>query len=210
MRDVEKLIKRAARTTHGFGVIKRAADEILAVSSSPDAARLASQLLASDIHQARMLATFILGGLAGSSKASLQTLRTRVSRDPDWRVQEILAQAFDRYCSTVGYETALPVLNDWLADPAANVGRAVTEGLRIWTSRPYFKEHPEHAIQLLSRLRGDESEFVRKSVGNALRDISRKHGALVGAALRQWDLADPQVRQTYQLASRFIKRAVKS
>ena len=55
--------------------------------------------------------------------------------------------------------------------------RAVTEGLRIWTGRPYFHNHPEVAIQLLSQLRNDESEYVRKSVGNALRDISKKHKA---------------------------------
>ena len=66
---------------------------------------------------------------------------------------------------------------EWLADSSPNVRRAFTEGLRIWTGRPYFHNHPEVAIQLLSQLRNDESEYVRKSVGNALRDISKKHKA---------------------------------
>ncbi len=112
-----------------------------------------------------------------------------MSRDSDWRVQEILAQAFDRYCADTGYEKALPPIREWLADSSPNVRRAVTEGLRIWTSRPYFRDHPKLAIQLLSQLRNDESEYVRKSVGNALRDISRKHKELVRAELQQWDIS---------------------
>jgi len=84
------------------------------------------------------------------------------------------------------------------------VRRAVTEGLRIWTGRPYFREHPEVAIRLLSRLKDDDSEYVRKSVGNALHDISRKHRELVRAELRRWDVSQKNVEQTYKLASKFL------
>jgi 3-methyladenine DNA glycosylase AlkC len=101
-------------------------------------------------------------------------------------VQEILAKAFDRYCADIGYEQALPVIKEWLSDSSPNVRRAVTEGLRIWTGRPYFRDHPEIAVQLLSRLRDDESEYVRKSVGNAIRDISKKHKELVRNELQRW------------------------
>lgn len=60
-----------------------------------------------------------------------------------------------------------------MSDKKANVRRAVIEGLRIWTGRPYFKENPEIAIQLISEQKSDDSEYLRKSVGNALRDISK-------------------------------------
>ena len=83
--------------------------------------------------------------------------------------------------------------------------RAVIEGLRIWTSRPYFNNHPEVAIQLLSQLRNDESEYVRKSVGNALRDISKKHQELVQIELQRWDTADKRIKQTHKLASKFLQ-----
>jgi 3-methyladenine DNA glycosylase AlkC len=106
-------------------------------------------------------------------------LKARVSQDDDWRVQEILAKAFDRFCADVGCEDALPVIKEWMTASNPKTRRAVTEGLRIWTGRPYFRDHPEVAVQLLSRLRDDESEYVRKSVGNALRDISKKHPGLV-------------------------------
>ena len=41
---------------------------------------------------------------------------------------------------------SLLLISEWLEDNRPNVIRAVTEGLRIWTSRPYFKGHPSVAI----------------------------------------------------------------
>ncbi len=128
-----------------------------------------------------------------------------MSRDPDWRVQEILAKAFDQYCADLGYESALPTIRQWLGNPSPNVRRAVTEGLRIWTGRPFFSNHPQEAIRMLSGLRADPSEYVRRSVGNALRDISKKHKERVAAELKSWDTSESRVLQTYKLASKFLK-----
>ncbi len=205
MDTIEKLIQRVQKTQHGFLDIQKAADEIADEQPAEESLRIAKQLFASDIYQARSLSTFILGRLAANSTESLEFLKQRVSRDNDWRVQEILAKAFDRYCADVGYAQALSVIKEWLADSSPNVRRAVTEGLRIWTGRPYFQDHPEVAIQLLSQLRNDESEYVRKSVGNALRDISKKHKELVKNELQRWDIADKRILQTYRLASKFLQ-----
>ena len=51
----------------------------------------------------------------------------------------------------------------------------------------------------------DESEYVRKSVGNALRDISRKHKDLVRAEVEKWDTSDKHIKQTCKLASKFLE-----
>jgi 3-methyladenine DNA glycosylase AlkC len=206
MNTIEELIQRARKTQHGFKDIQEAADETVAFRSEKESFRLAKQLFASDIHQARCLAVFIFGRLAAESYESLEWLKLRVSRDSDWRVQEILAKSFDRYCADTDYEKALPVIKEWLSDPSHNVRRAVTEGLRIWTNRPYFSNNPDIAIRLLRRFRNDESEYVRKSAGNALRDISRKHPGLVRAELQQWDLSDKLVWQTFTLASKFLSK----
>ena len=74
----------------------------------------------------------------------------------------------------------------------------------MWTSRPYFKGHPEAAVELLSTLRSGKSEYVRKSIGNALKDISKKYPQLVRTELHTWDLAQKDVRQIYQLAGKFL------
>ena len=158
----------------------------------------------SDVYQVRMYAVFLFGYLSQEQEV-LTFLRENVAQDDNWRVQEILAKAFDVFCATTGYEQALSVIDEWLVHSNPNVRRAVTEGLRIWTSRPYFKDRPREAIKRLSALRNDPSEYVRKSVGNALRDISKRFPDLVATELSAWDLESTRVKQVYRLASKFIK-----
>ena len=121
-------------------------------------------------------------------------MKKEVSKDENWRVQEVLAKAFDEYCRKIGYEEALPVIDEWLGDIHPNTRRAVTEGLSIWTSSPYFKEHPEEAIKRIAALKEDSSEYVRKSVGNALRDISKKYPELIQTELDTWNIEKKSVK----------------
>lgn len=44
-----------------------------------------------------------------------------------------------------------------------------------------------------------------KSIGNAIRDISKKHSKLVSAELSTWDLSSKEIHQVYKLASKFLK-----
>ncbi len=169
------------------------------------ALRVAYLAYRSEVYQVRMYAAFLLGHLSQDPNV-LSFLRDEVSGDTNWRVQEVLAKAFDDFCAVRGYEEALPVIDEWLGDPRPGVRRAVTEGLRIWTSRPYFRDRPGSAIARLSRLRSDANEYVRKSVGNALRDISKKHPELVAAELETWNLETKEVSQVYRLASKVIER----
>ena len=202
MSVTDGIVARALKTEHGFLDLQRMADELVDAGDAAASRAVALELLRSDVHQARCVGTFVLGRLAASDREALEILERDVSRDTDWRVQEILAKAFDRFCLDTGYEAALPVIRDWLASGSASTRRAVTEGLRIWTSRPYFREHPEVAIRLLSDHRGDDSRALRKSVGNALRDIGKTHPDLVREEVASWDLAQPGVRRVRELATR--------
>ena len=152
-----------------------------------------------------MLATTILGRLATTNNDALRFLKEQVSTDENWRVQEMLAKAFDEICKHSGYEASLPLIEEWINDGNPNVIRAVTEGLRIWTSRPFFKENPAVAIALISKHKAHESEYLRKSVGNALRDISKKHAELVQSEVQTWDLSNSKVLFTYKLATKLLK-----
>ena len=202
---LDQLIQRAAKTERGFTDIKRAAEEIVAQTSPAECLAIAHDLYKSDVHQARMLAVFLLGYAAPASPQVLEFMREVVSHDPNWRVQEILAQGFDMYCAAIGYELSLPLIQNWLNHPIANVRRAVTEGLRIWTRRPFFREHPEVAINLLSQQKDQESDYLRKSAGNALRDISRQHPDLVREELKTWDISNKRIALVYKLASKFLE-----
>lgn len=203
MENIDSLIKRVKKTEHGFLDIQKAAAEFKESHSNNDCLKTSKELFLSEHYQVRSLATFILGFIAYDSREALGFLKNKISKDDDWRVQEILAKAFDRYCSDVGYKKALPVIKEWLSDENPYVKRAVTEGLRIWTGRGYFKDNPDVAIKLLSKLKDDDSEYVRKSVGNALKDISKKHKELVRKEIEGWDAQNKKVNQTYKLASKF-------
>ena len=157
----------------------------------------------SKVYQVRMYSVFLFGYLSDDNDI-LTFMRDEVSKDDNWRVQEILAKAFDEYCKNKGYENSIPVVDEWLSSDNPNTRRAVTEGLRIWTSRPYFKENPQEAIKRIAPLKEDVSEYVRKSVGNALRDISRKFPELIKEELKTWNLETKEIKQVYKLASRFV------
>ena len=157
----------------------------------------------SKVYQVRMYGVFLFGYLSNDHDI-LTFMRDKVSKDDNWRVQEVLAKAFDEYCKNKGYENSIPVVDEWLSSDNPNTRRAVTEGLRIWTSRPYFKENPQEAIKRIAPLKEDASEYVRKSVGNALRDISRKFPELIKAELKTWNLETREIKQVYKLASRFV------
>ena len=167
------------------------------------AKNLAFLAFKSDIYQVRMYGTFLFGYLSEQDDV-LTFMRDEVSKDNNWRVQEVLAKAFDEFCKKIGYEKALPVIDEWLKNNNPNTRRAVTEGLRIWTSRPYFKENPNEAIRRIASLKDDSSEYVRRSVGNALRDISRKFPELIKMELSSWKLESKENKQVYKLASRLV------
>ena len=165
--------------------------------------KLAFLAYKSDIYQVRMYGVFLFGFLS-EQKDILVFMRDEVSKDDNWRVQEVLAKAFDEFCHKTGYEKALSIIDEWLENNNPNTRRAVIEGLRIWTSRPYFKDNPNEAIRRIATLKEDASEYVRKSVGNALRDISKKFSELVKAELNNWKLESKEIIQVYKLANKFI------
>lgn len=165
--------------------------------------KLAFLTYKSAIYQVRMYGVFLFGYLSENEEI-LTFMRDEVSKDENWRVQEVLAKAFDEFCKKTGYEKALPIIDEWLRSNNPNTRRAVIEGLRIWTNRPYFKDNPNEAIRRIAGLKEDTSEYVRKSVGNALRDISKKFQELIKFELNNWKLESKEINQVYKLASKFI------
>ena len=202
---INEILNNILHVEHGFQHIIDGADEIFSANSKEQCFEVALELFRNDAYQARMLATTILGRLAIEDNDALRFLKEQVSTDKNWRVQEMLAKAFDEICKNRGYEKCFCLIENWLDDDNPNVVRAVTEGLRIWTSRPFFKENPSLAIALIAKHKADESEYLRKSVGNALRDISKKHAELIRKEVQQWDLSNPQTLFTYKLAAKLLK-----
>lgn len=189
---------------HGFKEQEQKALNDYKSNDSEYIKKLALLAYESDVYQVRMYAVFLFGYLS-NDKEILIFMRDEVSKDNNWRVQEVLAKAFDEFCKNTGYETALPIIDEWLKNSNPNTRRSVTEGLRIWTSRPYFRENPTEAIRRIAALKEGTSEYVRKSVGNALRDISKKFPDLIKEEVNNWELENKEIKQVYKLASKFIE-----
>lgn len=203
--EISNILNRILQIEHGFQHILDGTDEILSTYSKEQCFEFAIELFKHEAYQARMLATTVLGKLAIEDDDALHFLKEQVSTDENWRVQEMLAKAFDEVCKSRGYEASLPIIEEWLNDNNPNIIRTVTEGLRIWTSRSFFKENPSVAIALIAKHKAHESEYLRKSVGKALRDISKKHAELVWQEVERWDLSNPRISFTYKLAAKLLK-----
>ena len=109
MSEVEAIIAQAALVKDGFKPIRDLADDYLARRSEVEALALAHALSRSEVPQARMLATLPVGRVSVTHPEALAFLRGVVGHDPDWRVQEMLAMAFDTNCMVDGYELALSI-----------------------------------------------------------------------------------------------------
>lgn len=184
--------------------VKGEARKLSSAFAPEEYVQIAAELYGSQYFQIQEIGVLLYGYASSKLPAALEFLRETVSKHPNWKVQEVLAMAFDLFCAGNGYEKSLPIIKEWLCDRRPNVRRAVSEGLRIWTNRDYFKENPQIAIVLLSNLKTDDSEYVRKSAGNALRDISKKFPTRIREELSVWDISDKRVAQAYKLAYRYI------
>ena len=201
---IERLERDFLLIEHGFKEQEKKALADYKSNDSEYIKNLALLAYESDVYQVRMYAVFLLGYLS-NDKEILIFMRDEVSKDNNWRVQEVLAKAFDEFCKTTGYETSLPIIDEWLNHNNPNTRRAVIEGLRRWTNRPYFREHPTEAIKRIATLKVDTSEYVRKSVGNALRDISKKFPNLIKEEIKNWNVENKEIKQVYKLASKIIE-----
>ena len=162
----KKLLFNKETGKERYGLIPKEAEKIFKENSLENCWDIAMEYYNYELYYIQMMAVYIFG-LIGNKKA-LNFLKNNISKNPSWQVQEFLAMAFDIYCKKNGYKKSLEIIKEWLENKNANVRRAVIEGLRIWTKRPYFEDNPQEAINIISKYKMDESEYVRKSVGNSL------------------------------------------
>lgn len=78
----------------------------------------------------------------------------------------------------------------WSRSKDAHVRRLASEGCRPrlpWApALPAFKQDPSPILPILTELKADPSEYVRRSVANNLNDISKDHPELVLELGRSW------------------------
>jgi 3-methyladenine DNA glycosylase AlkC len=189
-----------------WSLIPKEAEKICNDNSPEKCREMAMEYYNCELFYIQMLAVYIMGLISHKNEKVFTFLKDTVSKNPSWQVQEFLAMAFDNYCKNTGYENSLGIINEWLKDKNENIRRAVTEGLRNWIKRPYFTDNPQEAIDILAKYKTDESEYVRKSVGNALKDISKAYPELIRKELNTWKLDTKEITQVYKLANKIMDK----
>ncbi|WP_137157224.1 DNA alkylation repair protein [Rhizobium sp. FKL33] len=103
-----------------------------------------------------------------------------------------------RYCLKHDLARGLRIMEDWVDDPNPHVRRLVSEGSRPrlpWAMQlPALMADPSPMLLLLTRLRDDPSDYVRRSVANHLNDISKDHPRLTLDLARDWAKDAPPER----------------
>jgi len=188
-----------------YVLIQKEAENIYKVNSIEKCWEIASDCYNCELYYIQAFGVFIMGLIAHKHKEAYNFLKNNVNKNTSWQVQEFLAMAFDNYCKNNGYKKSLKIIDEWLNNKNENNRRAVTEGLRIWTKRSYFEDNPKEAIRILSKHKTDESEYVRKSVGNALKDISKTYPELIKQEIKKWKLETKEIKQVHKLARKFIE-----
>jgi 3-methyladenine DNA glycosylase AlkC len=102
----------------------------------------------------------------------------------------------------------LAAIERWTRHPNEHVRRLASEGSRPrlpWAmALPQFKQDPSPLLPILEALRGDPSEYVRRSVANNLNDIGKDHRDLVLEIARRWSGQSPATDRLLQHACRTL------
>lgn len=108
-------------------------------------------------------------------------------------------------------ERAVKIAEAWAEYDNYHVRRFASEGSRPrlpWGLRlQSFVEDPRPLLPLLTRLRDDPSEYVRRSVANSLNDIAKDHPDLIAGIASDWlkDAPKDRVRLVKHACRTLIK-----
>ena len=104
---------------------------------------------------------------------------------PRWSSEATIRPFIERHP-----ELTFEYLRRWIDDPDEHVRRLVSEGTRPrlpWAPQlRSLRADPRPAVELLDRLVGDDSEYVRRSVANHLNDIAKDHPNLALSIAERW------------------------
>jgi 3-methyladenine DNA glycosylase AlkC len=108
------------------------------------------------------------------------------------------------------FELTREYLRRWVHDERAAVRRLSSEGTRPllpWGPRVApLTEDPSIGIELITELRHDESEVVRRSVANHLNDVAKAHPDLVVDVLTDWVAEGVDVGMVRHALRTLVKR----
>lgn len=113
-------------------IVRNEAEKYYKTHSLEECFSMGLELYKSKNFQIQEIGVFLLGYSAHNNVNALFFLKNTVSIHENWKIQEILAMAFDNHCAIIGYEIALPLIKEWLSNDCANVRRADNRRVKLW------------------------------------------------------------------------------
>ncbi|MFW9904445.1 MAG: hypothetical protein ACFFFH_08945 [Candidatus Thorarchaeota archaeon] len=156
------------------------------------------------------LRNFALILLAKSSTISNETLervldhiKVNYANHPNWEIREVSTYSIREGLRSFPIFT-LKILNKWLQkNPNANVKRLITESIRPLADIKWLRDPNKNdpILDILIKLNADKSEYVRKSVGNNIKDLSKYMPTKMLDLTENW-IRDANIKVTDNLASK--------
>jgi 3-methyladenine DNA glycosylase AlkC len=139
----------------------------------------------------------------GAFEAGLELMRKLTSR--------LSAEFALRIFLNADAARTIDIVTTWCSDPDEHVRRLASEGTRSYLpwARQVTELHlrPTLTVPIIDALYRDDSTYVRRSVGNHLNDLSRRHPELAVEIGKRW-LAAPD-RNTEALVKRAFRTLIK-
>jgi 3-methyladenine DNA glycosylase AlkC len=137
----------------------------------------------------------------------LESVR-RFAADPHFGVREMAWMAVrDEIAGDV--DTAVRLLQAWVAHPDPNIRRFASEATRprgVWCAQiETLKSEPWRGLPLLEPLHADTSRYVQNSVANWLNDAAKTQPDWVRDVCARWSRASTQAATQY-----IVRRAQRS
>lgn len=135
----------------------------------------------------------------------LESLILSWASDTNWEIQECAVEPIVQ-CIRNYPDITLLKLQNWVNDPNEYIRRLVAESLRPRAGIKWLRDSHRNGdvLQILSSLRYDPSEYVRKSVGNNLKDLTKYMPERIIELAEQW-IKDSKITVIPTLASQTKK-----
>jgi len=103
-------------------------------------------------------------------------------------------------------EYTLTTLKEWISSSSPNIRRIVVESLRPFANLKWLRDPAKNdeVFSILYHLRKDASSYVRTSVGNNLKDLSKYMPEIVLQTSNSW-INEAKINVTQDLASKGVK-----
>ncbi|MCP4760561.1 MAG: hypothetical protein GY870_02195, partial [archaeon] len=122
-----------------------------------------------------------------------------------WEIREmsgyIIRKGLKKFPDTILYS-----LKTWIISENDNIRRISIESLRPLSDIKWLRDPKKNdpILDILSSLRADPSVYVRKSVGNNLKDLSKYMPIKILELIEKW-IHEAQINVVYNLASKSKK-----